>query len=121
MQASGAKITPTELKRDIGIVDPRFADFTQNDAHICLSTLIFNIHDDINEVIKKPYYPNPPTLTEFKTIDGIAKETWARHLQRERSAIVEMMNGMYVVEKKCDTCGLLSPKFDIMHSVPLQI
>ena len=31
------------------------------------------------------------------------------------------MNGMYVVEKKCNNCDFSSPKFDIMHSIALQI
>lgn len=121
MQASGAKITPDVFKKDLGVADSRFGDYSQQDAHICLSTILFNIHDDINEIVRKPYFPNPPSLKEFITIDEVAQQTWNRHIEREKSPIIDIMNGMYVVEKKCAACEYVSPKFDIMHSVALSI
>ncbi len=78
---SKPSVSPWGVKNAIGNIDIRFKGFVQNDSQELLGCLLDTLHEDVNQVTKKP-------LVELKDSDGradqeVADEYWQGHLQRE--------------------------------------
>ena len=59
-------VKPNAFKDCLAYINPRFAGFDQNDAAICFSTILSEIHNEMNIISNpKPYYPCPPNANEL--------------------------------------------------------
>ena len=64
------------------------------------------LHEDVNRVIDKPYVPAPEDDEESGRSDQeLADEAWERHVQRNRSVIVDLFQGQLKMECRCTVCN----------------
>ena len=52
-------VTPWSFKKIVGNFQPMFSGFAQHDSAELLNFVLDGIHEDLNRVIKKPYYEMP--------------------------------------------------------------
>jgi ubiquitin C-terminal hydrolase len=111
-------LAPWNLKKTISSVAPQFEGYSQHDSHEFLSYLINGLHEDLNEVTKKPYYDTEITFTNDKEV---AEENWRRHVSRNKSIIVDLMYGQYKSTLNCPKCKKYSYAFDPYNCLSLPI
>jgi ubiquitin carboxyl-terminal hydrolase 4/11/15 len=103
-------ISPWELKRIIAKVSQQFLGYSQHDSHELITFLIDGLHEDLNQIFKKPYCEgkdnNPRPDNE------VALETWNNHLSRNKSIIIDLMHGLEKSTLICPTCKQISVTFD---------
>lgn len=65
------------------------------------------LHEDVNRVIDKPYVPAPEEDEEGsgRSNQELADEAWDRHVQRNRSVIVDLFQGQLKMECRCTVCN----------------
>lgn len=65
------------------------------------------LHEDVNRVIDKPYVaaPDDDEADSGKSDQLLADEAWDRHVQRNRSVIVDLFQGQLKMECRCQDCG----------------
>lgn len=84
-----------------------------------LSFLLENMHEDCNQVSKKPYVEQRDSNGRADKI--VAKEFWDGFLQREKSIFVDLFYGQLKSRVQCTLCKHVSITFDPYNvlSVPL--
>ena len=112
-------VAPRQFKEAIGAVAPRFLGYAQQDSQELLSFLLDGLHEDLNQIVKKP-------ATEAVESNGrqdaiVAAEAWKTYLKRNQSIIVDLMQGQYKSKVVCPDCNRVSITFDpyMFLSVPL--
>jgi len=65
------------------------------------------LHEDVNRVIDKPYVPAPEDdeAESGRSDQELADEAWDRHVQRNRSVIVDLFQGQLKMECRCTVCN----------------
>ena len=92
--------------------------YNQQDSQEMLSFLIDGIHEDLNQALK----PKSTDLNETGLSEGeIAEKYWEKHLERNKSIIVDQMHGQYRSEVTCLICQNISVAFDpfLMLTLPV--
>eukprot|EP01125_Pyxidicula_operculata_P014082 TRINITY_DN466_c6_g1_i1.p1 TRINITY_DN466_c6_g1~~TRINITY_DN466_c6_g1_i1.p1 ORF type:complete len:1521 (-),score=405.16 TRINITY_DN466_c6_g1_i1:30-4592(-) len=102
--------TPLELKMKISNHEPIFSGFRQHDSQELLNFLLDSLHEDLNRVTDKPYFPG--VETDGKTEKEVAEETWSQHKLRNDSIIADLFHGLLKSTVTCDKCGHVSLKFE---------
>ena len=112
-------VAPRQFKSAIGEVAPRFMGYAQQDSQELLSFLLDGLHEDLNQIEKKP--ATNPVESEGRSDDVVALESWKTYLRRNQSAIVDLLQGQYKSKVVCPDCGRVSITFDpyMFLSVPL--
>ena len=111
-------VAPWGLKKTIAAVASQFEGYQQHDSHEFLSYLISGLHEDLNEITKKPYYD---TDIKFSNDAEVAEESWRRHISRNKSIIVDLMYGQYKSTLHCPKCKKYSYAFDPFNCISLPI
>eukprot|EP00727_Mastigamoeba_balamuthi_P005759 m51a1_g1802 putative ubiquitin carboxyl-terminal hydrolase 15 isoform x2 (1168) ;mRNA; f:447414-451210 len=111
--------SPREFKGKLERFAPQFAGYQQHDSHELLSYLLDGLHEDLNRVRDKPYVEMPDYHGEPDT--EWAASSWARHLLRNDSFIVDCFQGQLRSRLVCPQCSYVSVTFDpfMYLSVPL--
>lgn len=52
-------VTPSELKRGIGLENELFKGFQQHDSNELIQFVLDQLHEDLNRIKKKPYVEMP--------------------------------------------------------------
>lgn len=60
------------------------------------------LHEDLNQIVKKPYIETP-VYTSYEKTQGA--EMWDIFLKRNTSAIVDLLYGMTCTSIRCSECG----------------
>lgn len=65
------------------------------------------LHEDVNRVIDKPYVaaPDDDEAESGRSDQDLADEAWDRHVQRNRSVIVDLFQGQLKMECRCTVCN----------------
>ena len=65
------------------------------------------LHEDVNRVIDKPYVPAPDEddASSGRSDQELADSAWDRHVQRNRSVIVDLFQGQLKMECRCPVCN----------------
>lgn len=112
-------VSPKALKSAISKWAPQFEGYNQHDSQELLSFLLDGLHEDLNQVSKKPYYE-----IDIKGLSDkeLAQESWKIHTLRNKSAIVNMFHGQLKSTVTCPQCGKVSITFDpfMYLSIPLK-
>ena len=108
---SSGSTSPWQFKRMIGSIAPQFAGFGQNDSHELLSLTLDAVHEDLNEIVEKPYVAGLDS-DEFTDIDEFADACWQNHLKRNKSIIVDLMHGQLKSTVTCPNCNRKSYNCD---------
>ncbi|OMJ94630.1 hypothetical protein SteCoe_2120 [Stentor coeruleus] len=111
-------IAPWSLKKTIASVASQFEGYQQHDSHEFLSYLISGLHEDLNQIHKKPYDGSD---IKFTNDQEVADESWRRHHLRNKSVIVDLMYGQYKSTLKCPKCLKISYAFDPYNCLSLPI
>jgi ubiquitin carboxyl-terminal hydrolase 4/11 len=111
-------VAPWKLKKTIAMFAPQFLGHQQHDAQELLLFLISGLHEDLNQVTKKPYYNTDIKETTEKEM---ASESWARHISRNQSLIIDLMYGQYKSTLHCPKCQKYSYAFDPFSCLSLPI
>lgn len=111
-------IAPWSLKKTISSVAAQFEGYQQHDSHEFLNYLISGLHEDLNEIRKKPYDGSD---IKFTNDQEVADESWKRHSSRNKSVIVDLMYGQYKSTLNCPKCMKVSFAFDPYNCLSLPI
>lgn len=86
-----------------------------------LSFLLETMHEDLNDVTKKPYieYKDSNDRSDFE----VAAEYWQGFQKREKSIFVDLFYGQLKSRVQCTVCSKISISFDPfnMLSVPIPL
>ncbi len=109
-KSSGKSIAPRKFKSTLSEFAPSFKGYRQHDCQELLCALLDGLHEDLNRVTKKP-------STQVPDADGrqdeiVAAEHWAIHLMRNKSIIVDILQGQLKSTVTCKACGFTSVTFD---------
>jgi uncharacterized UBP type Zn finger protein len=112
-------VAPRRFKEAIGEFAPRFSGYQQQDSSELLSFLLDGLHEDLNQVKKKP--PTATVESNGRSDDVVAAEAWAVHQKRNRSIVVDRFQGQLKSRLVCPVCPRVSITFDpfMFLSVPL--
>ncbi|KAI6662020.1 Ubiquitin carboxyl-terminal hydrolase 2-like [Oopsacas minuta] len=104
---------PYDLKKQVGIVAPRFSGYSQQDAQEFMRFLLNEIHDEINKAeLKKRQAPKK---------NESLKEAFDRYLTWENSKISDLFSGMLRREVCCSACKSKSIVYDPFMDLALPI
>lgn len=72
-----------------------------------LAEMLDALHEDVNRVIDKPYVPAPDEddASSGRSDQELADLAWDRHVQRNRSVIVDLFQGQLKMECRCPVCN----------------
>merc|ERR1719242_1875039 len=112
-------VAPRQFKSAIGEVAPRFMGYAQQDSQELLSFLLDGLHEDLNQIEKKPATEAVESGGREDTV--VAMEAWKTYLKRNQSVVVDLLQGQYKSKVCCPDCGRVSVTFDpyMFLSVPL--
>lgn len=110
---------PSTFKRTIGEFSPQFLGYNQQDSQEFLNFLLDGIHEDLNRIMKKPYVEG--VEGDGRPDKEVAALSWEGHLQRNKSIIVDLMQGQLKSKVVCPNCDRKSITFDpfMFLSVPV--
>lgn len=115
-------VYPRNFKSTLGKHAEQFMGYDQHDSQELATYLLDALHEDTNRVTVKPYVEKPEQA-EDETDEEAAKKSWALHLKREDSKVLENFMGLIKSRVECCTeeCGRVSTTFDpVMYlSVPI--
>lgn len=121
--SNSSSIAPNNLRELICTKYAHFRGYEQQDTHEFLCSLLSILHEDLNRVLKKPFYESAlecedETISkEFK----IANESWERFLSRENSVIVDNFYGQFKSKLTCPECKKVSITFEPFNSLLVPI
>lgn len=117
---SAPVIYPIRLKNTLAKYQPQFRGNNQHDAQELLAFLLDGLHEDLNQVQTKPWVED---IVSDGTIDDyeIAREAWYRYQQRNRSIIVDLLQGQLKCTLKCSECNTQSIKFETFMFLSLPV
>lgn len=80
---------------------------TLNTQQEFLAEMLDALHEDVNRVIDKPYVaaPDDDDAESGRSDQELADEAWDRHVQRNRSVIVDLFQGQLKMECRCTVCN----------------
>jgi ubiquitin C-terminal hydrolase len=115
-----AVLSPADVKRTVSVIAPRFSGYGQQDVQEFLQFLLDGLHDDLNQIRKKPRYE------EIKDVEGEPEERtsarwWKNYTDRNSSFISALFGGQLKSEVRCNACGHVSLAFDPFFDVSLPI
>lgn len=92
-----ASLAPNKLRELIGQKYANFRGFEQQDTQEFLSSLLSLLHEDLNRVLKKPFYESALDCSDdsHDQTCQVADASWSRHLSRDNSVVVDYFYGQF--------------------------
>ncbi|OMJ81529.1 hypothetical protein SteCoe_17996 [Stentor coeruleus] len=118
-KGNNSSFAPWKLKRIISNYAPQFVGYQQHDSQELLGFILDRIHEDLNQVKKKPYFEDNDIIG--KNDEELSRESWRRHSLRNQSIIVDLMHGQYKSSLLCPLCKKYSYTFDPFNSITLPL
>jgi ubiquitin carboxyl-terminal hydrolase 19 len=122
-KGSTTYIAPNQLRDLICSKYAHFRGYEQQDTHEFLCSLLSILHEDLNRVLKKPFYESGLECEDesFGQEFKIANESWQRFLSRENSIIVDNFYGQFKSKLICPECNKVSITFEPFNSLLVPI
>lgn len=118
-KGTSSSISPSSFKSVISKFARQFSGYNQNDAQEFLAFLLDGLHEDLNQVKKKPYVED--ASCDGKTDLDYSIECWDNYLLRNKSIIVNLFQGQLKITIHCLTCNYTTIKFDPFMYLSLPI
>ncbi|UYV73887.1 USP2 [Cordylochernes scorpioides] len=103
---------PIEFQKQVGMVEEKFGNNTQQDPMEFLQYLLQELHEDFNRTTESP------EITE-KTHE--AHISWQIYLNQESSPIVDTFAGQIISTRCCQFCQNISENYEIFKDLSLAI
>lgn len=91
---------------------PQFGGSNQHDAQEFLSSLLDDLHEDLNRVLQKPapFTPSPEREAELERLPPqiASAQEWALYRTRNDSIVVDYFQGQFRNRLQCMTCQHVS-------------
>jgi len=105
-----------------------FEDEEQQDVQEFIGFCLEGLNEDLNRVAQVPSNPTDVQMQEDERLgneqgdDFAAALSWYRHLEREKSFLIDLLQGQQRSSVTCQQCGYMSRKFEpFMHiSIPVE-
>jgi ubiquitin C-terminal hydrolase len=112
-------VAPWDIKTVIAKRAVQFQGFSQHDSQEMLSFLLQTLHEDLNEVTRKPYIEQKDS--NGRPDSEVAAEYWDNFQKRDKSILVDLFYGQLKSRVECQRCKHFSISFDpfSMLSVPI--
>lgn len=119
-------IAPRNFKMNLGMCNPMFAGYSQQDSQEFLSFLLDGLHEDLNRIKNKPYVENSSSGLDFdasntEKVVALAKESWEKYKLRNDSVILDLFVGLFQSTLICPDCKHVSVTFDPFNDLSLPI
>lgn len=117
--AESRYVIPNQLRDLICSKYSNFRGYEQQDTQEFMSSLLSLIHEDMNRVLKKPFYEDSFEC-EVDAMDEclkIAAKSWERFLSRENSVIVDNFYGQFKSKLTCPECQRSSITFEPFNNL----
>ena len=85
-------VSPSGFKKFIGKINEQWDNREQQDSQEFLSFLLDGIHEDLNLVLKKPYFERPDS--EGRLDEDLMLQSFMQHLCRNQSFVQFVFGGM---------------------------
>lgn len=117
----GSSFAPREMKYLIGLRNPAFVGYGQQDSQELLGFLLDGLHEDLNRIQERTYTEDPDWDPLKMTEDEFAKISWETYKKRNDSIIVDLFQGQLKSRLECQVCWRVSVKFDAYMYLQLPI
>ena len=84
-----------------------------------LSFLLETLHEDLNDITKKPYVEYKDS--EDRSDEEVSHEYWEGFKRREQSIFVDLFYGQLKSRVQCTVCNKISISFDPFNMLSLPI
>lgn len=118
-KGTSSLVSPWNFKKVLGKFATQFSGFQQHDSHELLSYLLTGLHEDLNKVKSKKYVEMPDLAG--KPEKEAADLQWELFLDRNQSAIVDLMYGQSKSTLICPHCDKVSITFDPFLSLSVVV
>lgn len=107
-------IAPSHLRELICTKYAHFRGYEQQDTQEFMCSLLSILHEDLNRVLKKPFYENNLECNNdsFESTSKVALDSWQRFLTRENSLIIDNFYGQFKSKLTCPSCNKVSITFE---------
>jgi ubiquitin carboxyl-terminal hydrolase 4/11/15 len=108
--------SPSNIKKTILKFTRTFAGYSQQDSQEFISYFLDALHEDLNQVILKPYEPIQDYIPG-EPISVFAQKQFESHLKRNQSFIIDTFHGQFYSKIQCPECkyqSLTCDPFDIL-------
>ncbi|MCA6493377.1 MAG: hypothetical protein IM572_11970, partial [Chitinophagaceae bacterium] len=112
-------VNPSNVKNAITKVCKAFAGYSQQDSQEFLSFFLDALHEDLNQVIIKPY----EVLKDYtgQPIEVFSEERFQSHLRRNRSFVIDAFHGQFHSKLQCSDCQYVSASCDPFDMISMTI
>ncbi len=93
--------------------------YAQQDSQEFLSFLLDGLHEDLNQIGKKPIVEQPES--KGRPDRFVALESWKCHLMRNESIIVDLFEGLLKSTVSCPDCNRIKITFDAFNYLSLNL
>lgn len=112
---------PRDLKMAVGEIREEFLGYNQQDSQELIAFLLDGLHEDLNRILKKPYYEEKIEGGKNMADEKVAAASWKRHKEVNDSIIVDLFQGQYRSHLECPKCSRISLTFDPFMYLSLPI
>ncbi|KAL9058896.1 MAG: hypothetical protein Q9162_001452 [Coniocarpon cinnabarinum] len=116
---------PRVFKAAISRHYPTFQGYGQQDSQEFVNALLDGLHEDLNQILKKPYIENPDskdeTVGNAEKIRELGEQYQDNFRKRNESVVIDLFNGWYKNTLVCPDCNKVSITFDPFSQVTLQL
>lgn len=118
-----SSVAPSKLRDLVAQKYAHFRGYEQQDTQEFLCSLLSILHEDLNRVLKKPFYEssleceNDSDATTFQ----VAEESWKRFLSRDDSVVVDNFYGQFKSKLTCPECNRVSITFEPFNNLLIPI
>ncbi len=107
-------LSPNHLRDILCTKYAHFRGYEQQDTHEFMCSLLSILHEDLNRVLKKPFYEsNLECSTDLPELTSkVACDSWQRFLSRENSFITDKFYGQFKSKLICPVCAKVSITFE---------
>ena len=117
--SSYKSISPKDFKQAVSKHIQGFIGCSQQDSHEFLVMLIEKLHADLNESTARDVIDT--SVPEDLSLSAAANKFWKEHINKNKSIITQLFEGLIVNTLTCLTCHKTSNTFEVFRCLSLPL